>query len=586
MYEDESVDVRYTDGSRLQLAPCGSEFLLLKTAEPSGPGLLQNPGPSGPGLLQNPGPSGPGLLQNPGPSGPGLQQNPGPSRPGLLQNPGPSGPGVQQNPERVRQRTRFAISRYKELIDAALMFRNQFAARPYLPGELIPAVSKKRFFSIDSDVTWPGSGCSADLVPSGETVIRSVEGKAALTLSSSGEEFSVEFSCRLSQAHDQHRDQHHDQHHDQHRDQHHDQHHRSPGLSNQNSDAGCLPLARDGTKEVGGSRKNESTRSRSYSPQNYPHGAARPEPEEMFQSTTVVQHHSCSCVAPMWRYPLSLARRRRTGPCSEPPGDAGTEGTGDSSSAYRGRTEGTGDSSPAYGWSNVTDISREERRSRLPEALALTCPSPHQHRWRVKDPLAQGGEHSDQDFPRELVKVMMCHGVVYRIVSGAISVVEVSPGDGSVIRSDSVLNCYFTHHKVEPESGKVKEVKYHVNSLPPDVPGQRYSVGAIVSRASRILTCYNQNRNSLNLLVTLSCLQQDEPFSEPLILPMYHHVPVTQTEQSRNVPRGERGSAEPGRGSTEEQTEPVDERCVAEVLQRTSRVIQDIDALISATTRT
>ncbi|XP_071780847.1 uncharacterized protein C5orf34 homolog [Centroberyx gerrardi] len=524
MYEDESVDVRYGDGSQLQLSPCGCEFLLLKAPDPSGHPL--------------------------------------------------------QTTHTVRQRSRFTISTYKEMMEAALVFRNKYATRPYLPEELIPAVLKKPFISIDSDVEWPESSpCDAELGPGGETIVRSAEGRAALTLSSSGEDFSVEFTCSLSQAVNQQ--------------------HRTHGLSREPDG---WPVSqqhqrgKDETKEVQGrgTRKNEPLRSRSCSP--------LPKPEDLYQSTTVVQHHSCSGVAPMWRYPLSLARHHCTARLSKPPGDIAAEGR---------RV-----SSQADGRINMTAGRREERSSRLPEALPLTCSSPHQHRWKFKDPLTQGEEQSDQNLPEELVKVMWCQGVIYRILGGAISVIEVSPGDGSVIRSNGVLNSYFTHHKTELQSGQVKEVTYHLNSLPPDVPGQLYSVGSIVSRASRILTCYNQAKHSLKLPATPSCLQQDRHFSEPVVfeenlpnLAPIDHIIVTQTVHSgsdlvaaelekikrfnfllenSNVPRSAKVSSELGCSSAEEEThsEPVTESCIADALQRTSKAIQDIDALISATTLT
>ncbi|XP_041644081.1 uncharacterized protein C5orf34 homolog [Cheilinus undulatus] len=481
MYEDESVDVRFSNGAQLQLSPCGCEFMLVKPTDPSGHPL--------------------------------------------------------QPTERVRQRTRFTISAYKEFLVAALAFRNKYASRPYLSEELIPPDSKKPFFSIDSDVHWPEwSSCDSELGPKGETIIRSEDGKAALMLSSSAEEFSVEFTSNFSQNKNHH-------------------------LSTESSQ-GSVQLQ----------------------PQH---------PEEAFRSTTVVQYHSCSEVDPIWIYPLSLARHLWM-----------TR----SLRAEDIRAKGGSD------LPHMFDASNGERRSQLPQALPLTCSSPHWHRWKAEDPLHQ----KEQDLPTELVKVMWCQGVTYRILGGVVSVIEVSPGDGSVIRSNGVLSSYFTHLKHYPLSGQVKEVTYHVNNLPPDVPGQLYSVCTVVSRASRILTCHNEAKQSLRFSVTPSCLQDEKGrcVSKSAItegdlhhhVSIQQHVDVTQSIESRSdivaaelekIKRfnfllenshllgNERGCSEVMSNSTGEvMQESVNEECIAEALQRTSKAIQDIEALISAASLT
>ncbi|XP_068167505.1 uncharacterized protein C5orf34 homolog isoform X2 [Antennarius striatus] len=457
LYEDESVDVRYGTGARLQLSPCGSEFLL---EAPTGP------------------------------------------------------PGHPR--ERVRQRTRFTVSAYKDQVLSALAFRNRHAARPYLPEELVPPHQNQPSLCLDPEVVWPGGwSCDAQTGPGGETTVKAEGGRAELTLSPSGEEFSVRFTC---------------------------------GLSRQQ-----------------------------------PEGGPR-------RCTTVTQVHSCCAVSPPWSYPLSLALRLRGAPPSEP-GAVPTEGS-----------PGTSTPSP-------------ERWSRLPEPLPLTCPSPHRHRWRGED-LPPREEQSPPDVPSELVRVMWCHGATYRAlggacrpVGGAVPVVEVSPGDGSLIRSDGV-DSYFIHHKAGGKgSAQVKEeVTYHLKNLPPDRPGQLFSVSTAVSRASRLLSCYLGAQRSLNLSANPSCLQEvgsscESPPPEASGSPEQRSR-VQQTNHRSGVVAAElekirrftfllennhllRGGEPAGAGiGPAGGPEVPEEDFIADVLQRTSRTIQDIDALLSAASLT
>ncbi|KAL3976099.1 hypothetical protein ACER0C_021985 [Sarotherodon galilaeus] len=457
MYEDESVDIRYRNGARLQLSPCGSEFLLVKAPDPRRHPL--------------------------------------------------------QPAEKVRQRTRFTISTYKKLMLAALAFRNKYAGQPYLPHELISAENKKPFFSIDSAVLWPEVSASlAEFGLGGETIVRSEEGRAALVLSPSGEEFTVEFMCSLSSARNQHRSM--------------QQMSKDDSYDRQEQASSPVPdNTSDHTEVVRHGRRNMRTmltRPRSCSPQMISDGHQKPE--QVYQSTTVVQHHSCCAVAPIWAYPLSLARHHWAARFSKA---KDVVDRGASSSNQSDKTI------------NKLDISCEDRRSRVPQALPLTCPTPHRHRWKVKDPLAKE-EHTD--LPTEMVKVVWCQGVTYRVLSGPVSAVEVSPGDGSVIRSNRNLNSYFTHHKTELQSGLVKEVTYHLNSLPPDVLGQAYSVCSIVSRASRILACYNQAMQSLKCPALPSCLQdlEDGYFCKPTAFEV--KVPIAVPAEQRMSVTEEAGS--------------------------------------------
>nr|XP_029534445.1 uncharacterized protein C5orf34 homolog isoform X2 [Oncorhynchus nerka] len=509
MYKDESVDVRYVDDSRLHLSPCGSEFMLEKAPTRSAHPLQSN--------------------------------------------------------EKVRQRTRFATSSYKDLMLGALEFRNEYATRPYLPEELI-SDDHRKVFSIDPEVEWPACySCTAEVGLNREIVVSSVERSASLLLSSSGEEFSVNFTCRLS----------------------HNQLHR--------------PRSRDPNRSVTEHIQQDNQTCRPKTPSQQSGACAEQQQGEVYLSTRVVQHHSVSCVPLGWRYPLSLALHLWRAQ-SQPSGERNRGETEEETARGRDQTERA---------VTMTNTSRGERRSHLPQALPLRCPSPHQHRWKSMYSLVQDEQEADQDLPTELVKVVWCQGVLYRIVDGAIPVVEVSPGDGSVIRSNGVLASYFTHHRAGPGPGpgecfpQVKDVTYHLSSLPPDTPGQVYSVCSMVTRASRILNCYNQVRHSLKLPATQSCYNQEtssEPFIQEVHISESGYINTTETRQSRpncvaeelekikrfnflldnsHLLKAQRGSTVVGCGSKEHvaQCEPVNES-IAEALQRTSKTIQDIDNLL------
>ncbi|XP_004647357.1 uncharacterized protein C5orf34 homolog isoform X2 [Octodon degus] len=147
LYGDDTVQVQYANGSRLQLSPCGSEFLFEKS-----PPISEYP----------------------------LKQ-----------------------PERIRQRTHFGISNYRRQLQCALDFRNLSATYPYLSESILSSERKKYLYVDISEVRWPSPEAYDSMISvekdTGIVKITSLDGRAYLSVPKSQYEFAVHFLCKISQ---------------------------------------------------------------------------------------------------------------------------------------------------------------------------------------------------------------------------------------------------------------------------------------------------------------------------------------------------------------------------------------------------
>ncbi|CAH2296405.1 Hypothetical predicted protein [Pelobates cultripes] len=144
---DDSVEAGYEDGSRLWLAPCGTEFVIERSEDGAHP---------------------------------------------------------LRTPERRKQRTEFVTSCCRDKVLQILTFRNTFSSRPFLPLSIVPKEKTVSLLSEISEVVWPDSedddhcktyvACLED----GGVKVSSLDGNAHLYMSALQKEFTVEFLCQLS----------------------------------------------------------------------------------------------------------------------------------------------------------------------------------------------------------------------------------------------------------------------------------------------------------------------------------------------------------------------------------------------------
>ncbi|KAF6123318.1 hypothetical protein HJG60_001860 [Phyllostomus discolor] len=445
LYEDDSVQVQYVDGSRLQLSPCGSEFLFEKAPPASAHPLEQ--------------------------------------------------------PERIRQRTHFVISAYREQLRRALDFRNSFATCPFLSENIIPSERKKRVLLDVSEARWPSRDADDGVVwlQGGTVKVASVDGHAYLCLPASQHEFTVHFLCKVSQKPDS-----------------------SIVLSEKNNTqakknklvekagkvltCGSLPGQRLKNKEnelhcQTMKPKGASEEERCVNGTEGKEALPPPGLKHTCVHAWVEQRWSVASCPEQWKYPLSLALRFHDKIRSL----SGTDVTVTQNATLT---------------SNVSE-ERGKEVSALPRALPLSCPVPHLHRWSFCGSLSLGqsdeGEHS---YP-ELVKVVWYKGVTYRLTHKNVNSIEIYPGDGSVFKSEGAyFGNFFTYYSTQEGSEEREEKMYSVNNLPPDRPGSPFSVRCLIKQAARILQHCAKMRLSLSHNYCICCWKMVPGIKDNNILPL------------------------------------------------------------------
>ncbi|XP_009083328.1 PREDICTED: uncharacterized protein C5orf34 homolog, partial [Acanthisitta chloris] len=363
----------------------------------------------------------------------------------------------------------------------ALDFRNKFASRPYLPSRVIPPERKKILLSDILEIKWPHPA-TADLtrcVDNGNVKISSTDGYAHLYLPELQQEFTVEFLCKVSQ---------------------------SPAASLRSSQ-------KNSNYQTGEQYGKPSENSVAEMPlkqtrienKKSEHGCAEGkyrEPTKLedqgdgvpvfytscsSEYTWVTQRWSVSSCPEEWKYPLSLALM-----CSK------LHTVKNVMKTYEENNHTSLESDV------LTDPETHETVSRLPTALPLSCRASHLHRWIFCD-FFWNEDTFQYSYP-QLVQVVWCQGVFYRFIHGRTNITEIYPGDDSLLKSEGAFfGKYFIHYAIQKGTKKVEEKMYSVNSLPPDVPGNPYSVSSIITQATKILRYCCKTKLSLSHNYYLCC---------------------------------------------------------------------------------
>ncbi|XP_055868957.1 uncharacterized protein LOC106057163 isoform X2 [Biomphalaria glabrata] len=162
----------------------------------------------------------------------------------------------------------------------------------------------------------------------------------------------------------------------------------------------------------------------------------------------------------------------------------------------------------------------------VPSPLPLLCPYQHKHKVLFASFQADQSEdqHTSGDFQHGKLKMIISEGVVYRLIQkGELKIIEIHPGDGSVLVSQGIQAHFYTHYILDGD--KIEERTYSLKSLPPGRPKGRYSVEHLIKTANRFFLL-NTQWEKRGLSEVTPCWNKDviavvEPLSTSL-LEEYH----------------------------------------------------------------
>lgn len=217
--------------------------------------------------------------------------------------------------------------------------------------------------------------------------------------------------------------------------------------------------------------------------------------EEKFQSLYVwtTTHVSRNACPPAWTHPLKLVQ------------------------TAQGYHEHNQQDSPRK---QHTKESKGKQCSALPLPLPVTCPFQHLHKWDAEKTLDVSDVSGSLEFQHGMLKVVISEGIVYRFVTVAkIHIVEIHPGDGSVIVSQGVKGHFYTHYIIAGD--RLEERTYSLKSLPPVQRKESYSISKLIQTGNRYLRM-NQQWERRGLKQELPCWKREmvavvEPLSSSLL---------------------------------------------------------------------